>query len=175
MKAIVIRKRILHRIVLRYVRPASTNSGLQVTRCRLERHSCHDTTVNKQYYKCHPARDQITIRNSSPRPNHNPKWGKLLFSGIYQYSSGLYLWHGRLAKCRYERWHSLFSRCFFQLRSIVHPHLVWTEGLVKKQSLATAATVKADFVGITVKVYRGVKRKIMVFFCWNNITNLDSQ
>ena len=65
MKAIVIRKRILHRIVLRYVRPASTNSGLQVTRCRLERHSGHDTTVNKQYYKCHPARDQITIRNTT--------------------------------------------------------------------------------------------------------------
>ena len=63
MKAIVVRKRILHRIVLRYVRPASTNSGLQVTRCRLERHSGHDTTVNKQYYKCHPARDLITIRN----------------------------------------------------------------------------------------------------------------
>lgn len=161
MKAIVIRKRILHRIVLRYVRPASTNSGLQVTRCRLERHSGHDTTVNKQYYKCHPARDQITLRNG----------GKLFFSVIYQYSSDLYLWHGRLAKCRYERWHSLFSRCFFQLRSIVHPHLVWTEGLVKKQSLATAATVKADFVGITVKVYKDVKRKIMVFFCWNNVTN----
>lgn len=63
MKAIVIREEILHRIVLRYVRPAGTNRWLQVTRCRLERHSGHDTTVNKQYYKCHPARDLITIRN----------------------------------------------------------------------------------------------------------------
>ena len=63
MKAIVIREEILHRIVLRYARPAGINRGLHVTRCRLERHSGHDATVNKQYYKCHPARDLITIRN----------------------------------------------------------------------------------------------------------------
>ena len=162
MKAIVIRKRILHRIVLRNVRPASTNSGLQVTRCRLERHSGHDTTVNKQYYKCHPARDLITIRN---RGN--------CFSQLFINRAVIFTCDkGSLINAyRYVRWHSLFSRFFFQLRSIVHPHLAWTEGLVKKQSLATAATVKADFVGITVKVYKDVKRKIMVFFCWNNVTN----
>ena len=155
MKAIVIRKGILHRILLRYVRPAGTNRGLQVTRCRLERHSGHDTTVNKQYYKCHPARDLITIRN---RGN--------CFSQLFINRAVIFTCDkGSLINAyRYVRWHSLFSRFFFQLRSIVHPHLAWTEGLVKKQSLATVATVKADFVGITVKVYRGVKRKIMLFF-----------
>ena len=103
MKAIVIRKRILHRIVLRYVRPASTNSGLQVTRCRLERHSGHDTTVNKQYYKCHPARDLITIQN---RGN--------CFSQLFINRAVIFTCDkGSLINAyRYVRWHSLFSRFF---------------------------------------------------------------